>query len=147
MNNDDSTFRRVDWAGDQPQPSDDDDEHGMPLQAPRGTGLSDDDLELLKLAARALGATIETVEGEQWVVLHCADGTTLHGWNSLLFSGDSFELAVDLDLDVFQATTYREAQVVGALQRTIFEPWGDNKKAATRRAVTRAAAEIGKAMP
>ena len=103
------------------------------------------DRGLLELAGRAIGAVhVEDVDGENWVNLHFADGSTIYHWNPLLHGDDAFNLAVDIDLDVFQAVTYREAQVAGALQSTIFEPWGGDKRAATRRAIVRAAAEIGK---
>lgn len=145
MTTHESTFRRVDWSEDGWQPNDDDD--GMPLRPPRGPGIPAADLELLTLAARALGALrVEEIEGEQWVNLHFADRPTAFGWNPVLHGDDTFNLAADLDIDVLQSTTYREAQAVGPMQRVITEPWGDDKRAATRRAVTRAAAEIAKAM-
>ena len=143
MNTEDNNFRRVDWFGDQPQPSDDDNEHGMPIQPPRGAGLSDSDLELLTLAARALGAErVEIVEGEQWVNLHFADRAPAFGWNSLRHGDDTFNLAADLSIDVLQSAVNQEAQAVAPMQRVVSVPWGDDKRAATRLAVTRAAAEI-----
>ena len=143
MTTEDNTFRRVDWFGDQPLASDEDDELGMPIQPPRGPGLSDADLELLKLAARALGAErVEVVDGEQWVNLYFADGSTMWNWNPLLHGDDTFNLAVELDLDVLQSKVNQEAQVVAAMGPVIAEPWGDDKKKATQRAITRAAAEI-----
>jgi hypothetical protein len=136
-------FKRVDWFGDQPQPSDDDDEHGMPIQPPRGPGLREVDLELLTLAARALGAErVELVDGEQWVNLHFPDGSTAWNWNPLRHGDDTFNLAADLNIDVFQSAVNRETQAVAPMQRVINVPWGDDKRAATRLAVTRAAAEI-----
>lgn len=111
------------------------------------------DRELLELAGRALGALlVEDVEGENWVNLHFADGTVAHGWNSLLFSGDTFELEVELNIEV----RFHLAGAPPGVSATVAddsrlpvcrEPWAPeagNKSAAARRAVTRAAAEIAK---
>jgi hypothetical protein len=143
-----NTFRRVDWAGDQPLPSDDDDEYGMPIRPQRGPGLSDADLELLTLAAKVIGARAEAVDGEQWVVLHLLDGAPVFGWNPLRHSADAFELAVAsnlgvnvLEWQVTVATPYGAQLIVEAF----YDHAGDGS-AATRRAVTRAVAEIGKGM-
>jgi hypothetical protein len=129
---------RVDWAGGLPQPSDDDDEHGMPMQPPRGPGLSDADLALLTLAARALGAErVEVVEGENWLNLHFADGSTMWNWNSLLHSDDTFTMMVRLRLlDEHPGFTYKLAEEQGRE--------GADEVEAARRAATRAAAEIAK---
>jgi len=100
-----------------------------------------DDRELLELAARALGAVrVEGVDGELWLNLHFADGTVVHGWNPLLFYGDTFELAVGLNLKVDICSIGISAGDVDILFS------GENKLTAAARAVVRAAAEIGKAM-
>lgn len=143
MSTDDNTFKRVHWDGDEPLPSDDDDEHGMPLQ-PRGPGLSAEDLELLTLAARAIGARVEPVEGEQWVALHFDDGQVVHGWNSLRHNGDTFELLVRLELHLDFAMGMVVAYAGTRSEKQCIERRGDDSSAATRLAVTRAAAEIAK---
>lgn len=150
MSTDENTFRRVDWAGNQPQPSDDDDEYGMPLQPPRGPGLPDADLELLTLAARAIGAEIQAIEGEQWVALHFADGRVEHGWNPLRHSDDAFTLAVKLGMDLEIRVDHDQSMIHamahdGVDWRGAHERRGDDPAAATRRAITRAAAEIWRA--
>lgn len=145
MSTDENTFRRVDWTGDQPQPSDDDDEYGMPVQPPRGPGLSDADLDLLTLAARAIGAVrVEAVEGESWVNLHFADGSTAWNWNSLLHSDDMLNLSALLRIDI----AWVGDSVVFA-DGNWSEPTNADPATAARRAVTRAAAEIwmAKAQP
>jgi hypothetical protein len=129
---------------------DDDDTVDELPAAPRKM-IPEADRELLELAARALGAVrVEDVDGEEWLILHFADGTEVHGWNSLLFSGDAFELQVKLDLCVSQwprhtppdvMVGYRKGENDGA---NLTEEYGTDPVAATRRAVTRAAAEIGK---
>jgi hypothetical protein len=155
MSTDGNEFKKVQWTGDQWEPSDDDDADGMPVQPPRGPGLTAEDLELLTLAARALGATVEAVDGEQWVNLHFADGSTAWNWNPLMHGDDTFNLQVDLNFHVSI-----DCESAGAVTVewdfgdsttpacTVEEPApvGGDDRAAARRAVTRAAAEIGKAM-
>ncbi|WP_440966138.1 hypothetical protein ACL58G_07840 [Massilia sp. GER05] len=146
MNTDDNPFRRVDWPGDQPQPSDDDDEHGMPLQPPRGPGLSADDLELLTLAARALGAVrVEVVEGENWVNLYFADQPPAFSWNPLLHGDDTFNLQVQLRMMIEVDTAWSYAWFNYRKQHTQESHVDQTPGDATKRAVTRAAAEIGRA--
>lgn len=110
------------------------------LPAPPRKDIPEADRELLELAARALGAIrVETVEGENWVNLHFADGTVVYGWNSLAFSGDAFELGVKLKLfDEHPGFSYMLAEELGPTEE------GRDPIIATRRAATRAAAEINK---
>lgn len=99
------------------------------------------DLLLLERAARAIGAVrVEVVDGEGYVNLHFANASVLHCWNPLLFSGDAFELAVRLRLEIYihdQDTTAMTADT-----KLANEPHGDDAGAATRRAITRVAGEI-----
>lgn len=97
------------------------------------------DRELLELAARALGARFEEVEGEGYGCLHFEGGSTGQAWNPLLFSDDSFELGVRLNLfDEHPGFSCKLAEELGPAQE------GRDPISATRRAVMRAAAEIGK---
>jgi hypothetical protein len=99
------------------------------------------DLALLERAARAIGAVrVEVVDGEGYVNLHFAGGSVVHSWNPLMFSGDAFDLAVRLRLEVRiheQDTTAMTADL-----KLANEPHGDDAGAATRRAITRVAGEI-----
>jgi hypothetical protein len=109
--------------------------------APRKS-IPEADRELLELAARALGAVrVEDVDGEEWLILHFADATEVHGWNSLLFYGDTFELAVKIGADLVTSTGRADVYCKGT---RVSEYHGDNPVAAAARAVTRAAAEVGK---
>jgi len=98
------------------------------------------DLVLLERAARAIGAVrVEVVDGEGYVNLHFADGSVVHSWNPLVFSGDALDLLVRLRLQVYvqeQATL-----VMNADQEWASEQHRDDAGAATRRAITRAAGE------
>lgn len=108
--------------------------------APR-IDISEVDLALLERAARAIGAVrVEVVDGEGYVNLHFADGSVVHSWNPLMFSGDAFDLAVRLRLEIYiheQDTTVMTADL-----KLAYEQHGDDAGAATRRAIIRAAAEI-----
>jgi hypothetical protein len=120
------------------------------LPAPPRKEIPTADRELLELAARALGAEFEEVEGEGYGNLHFPDGSVVYSWNSLEFSGDAFELQVKLGLtverDEFDGVIYTQAVPRGS-RHAFDEPCGVDPVAATRRAVTRAAAEIGRATP
>lgn len=99
------------------------------------------DLLLLERAARVIGSVrVQVVDGEGFANLHFADGSVVHSWNPLMFSGDAFDLAVRLRLEVRiheQDTTAMTADL-----KLANEPHGDDAGAATRRAITRVAAEI-----
>jgi hypothetical protein len=151
MSTDENGFRKVEWQDGQLEPSDDDDAEGLPLRA-RGAGIPEADLELLTLAARALGARVEVVGGENWVNLHFADGLVRHGWNSLLHSDDTVDLIACLNLAV---SVNHEDHMEG--NKSVVVMWNDPRnpdagtadmhadpRVAIKRAATRAAAEIGK---
>ena len=101
------------------------------------------DKELLELAAKAAGYTWKwnadslVIEDEAW-----------HEWNPLTDDGDALRLSVKLKI----AVTYPEDDFYvrvwygGMETGPIFEAFGGDRNAATRRAITRAAAEIGKTM-
>jgi hypothetical protein len=90
--------------------------------------------ELLELAAKAAGLSF-------WQE---------NSWNPLDDDGDALRLAVKLRIDVFFHASRVEGHVAGgrippvrAIER---EDYGDDPYAATRRAIVRAAAEIGRNM-
>ena len=129
------------------------------------------DKELLELAAKAAGWTgwrskhgywnLESPEGEK--SSHChdwlpydaytgeklsdptfADAINSEGWNPITDDGDALRLAVKLRLHV---SVFADAIGIGTPERGYVETkWVDDPYAATRRAIVRAAAEIGKAM-
>jgi len=131
------SFKKGEWAGDHWSPSDDDDE--LPA-APRGADLSPEDHELLVMAARAFGADFVEVEGEGYGNLNFPDGSVIPSWNPLLFSGDSFDLGVRLNLfDENADFTYKLAEEIGRIED------GQDRVPAARRALVRTAAEITRA--
>lgn len=129
--------------------NDDDFDYVDELPAPPRKDIPAADRELLELAARALGARFEEVDGEGYGNLHFEDGSGVNAWNPLQFSGDALELAVRLVISVWRRAPdddYVDAHAAGAKHGCI-ERLEPDPTAATRRAVVRAAAEIGKAMP
>ena len=114
------------------------------------------DRELLEMAAKAAAYDIRS---DAWALTLSGGGETLYmgnngpKWNPLTDDGDALRLAVKLRIDFYEgvgdgpeawAGYYKPGHVK---QKFSCEPMGDNPYAAARRAIVRAAAEIGKAMP
>jgi len=117
------------------------------LPAPPRREMLASDRELLHLAGRALGAVrVEDVEGENWVNLHFANGSTLFHWNPLVHRDDTLELSVRLELDIMHGVVGgKHVEVLppnGPLMQEFYE---DDGMPGTCRAITRGAAEISKA--
>ena len=114
------------------------------------------DRELLELAAKASGYEFDlpmlgggpalAIDGMHILGLRLAGGAI---WNPLTDDGDALRLAVKLDLHVQCDFKEEESKVYvygGWVGNGIEEELGElDKFAATRRAIVRAAAEIGKA--
>jgi hypothetical protein len=112
------------------------------------------DKELLELAAKA--ADIELWHEDVFTkgLTQKISQSGILCWNPLTDDGDALRLAVKLNLFVFHSWTHAEGVplanvVVDNAEQIVTsgEIKGDDPYAATRRAITRAAAEIGKAMP
>jgi len=104
------------------------------------------DKELLELAAKAAGIKIS-----QWS--NAQAGGFLPGgrgdfWNPLTDDGDALRLAVKLGMMLDDVTKgYMSGHIVAVSDGgTCYEPREPDHYAATRRAIVRAAAEIGKDM-
>ena len=116
------------------------------------------DRELLELAAKAAGidafSFVEHVK--DYDSTHCGAqalqiGSSSHEtWNPLTDDGDALRLAVNLGIHIEQNTAFKRACALwygkSVLREELFVSWGDDKYAATRRAIVRAAAEIGRQM-
>ena len=92
------------------------------------------DRELLGLAASAAGIEINWFKWERLT----------HQWDPLVDDGDALRLAVTLGLGISIPLSNRRTDVVafsGPIITSVIEAHGD-PYAATRRAITRAAAEI-----
>lgn len=108
------------------------------------------DRELLELSAKAAGITLEwDGNPEEWMPMYY-EGKTYHSWNPLEDDGDALRLAVKLRLDVTFGFDDEENVVSvnanwdGAPAEVIQEIIGQDVFEATRRAIVRAAAEIGR---
>ena len=102
------------------------------------------DHELCLAASKAAGYTVESAHGGWY---HCtAPKVPNRIWNPLKSDMDAFRLMVDCDVEllILEDATYTytasEYDLHGAS-----EHHGTNKHAATRRAIVRAAAAMGKA--
>lgn len=105
------------------------------------------DRELLELAARAAGITLETsydINGEYWPW----SPEYSRNWCPLTDDGDALRLAVKLELSVY--VNRRMINVTHSMrpftELEIVEDDPTDPYAATRLAIVRAAAEIGKGM-
>ena len=114
------------------------------------------DRELLELAAKAAGFTDAVWAAEQASICTMQAGKGFRPfWNPLAFDGDALRLAVKLDIDVmnvnFREDVTRGQTVMFPIRGgfNVLTQWYDTtaeKMAATRRAIVRAAAEIGRNM-
>lgn len=104
------------------------------------------DRELLEFAAKAAG--IDWIKDCVWIENGFYSPLAKHeriAWNPLADDGDALRLAVRCDIAIMRETE-RTSATTNAGQR--FTEWlGSDSLVATRRAIVRAAAEIGKAMP
>jgi hypothetical protein len=103
------------------------------------------DKELLELAAKAAG--IEVEDDHVWVNSKHGMGGSWEKWNPLTDDGDALRLAVKLGflVDISLQRNESESGGNGAKYQVELHRNSD-PYAATRRAIVRAAAEIGKEM-
>jgi hypothetical protein len=100
------------------------------------------DRELLELAAKAAGYPIHS---DAWACGPSGKEPTLfmdHNgpeWNPHLDDGDALRLACDLRIGIAQRV--EEVRVANRFISAIYEPVGDDRAKATRRAIVAAAAE------
>ena len=122
------------------------------------------DRELLELAAKAAGISVYestdgTIQNRPVLVFSAGGGMGTmpyeERWNPLSDDAQVFRLAVKLDIDIYQADNDEPSVYAGYWHKRerrdvnrIFciEPIGKDPYAATRRAIVRAAAEVGKQM-
>jgi hypothetical protein len=92
------------------------------------------DRELLELAAKACGLEESKMRIE------------FNQWNPLTDDGDALRLSVKLKIDVKHYDDFVVGWFYGGYIGTGKIPYDSDPYAATRRAITRAAAEIGRSM-
>lgn len=105
------------------------------------------DRTLLELAAKAYGLPWVRID-DLW---YDKEKCTTHNWNPLTDDGDALRLAVKCSIDVWfddECKRVGTNYMLGGIGYNEEEKWLNcTKEEATRRAIVRAAAEIGKAMP
>ena len=118
------------------------------------------DREMLELAARAAGLKEFTeINGRFAVRTRFTGMQDWSPWNPLTDDGDALRLAVKLGLHITQYPIYDEPKHSAIAKKSArllddtcvdmcvgIEVYGSDPYAATRRAITRAAAEIGRQM-
>ncbi len=92
------------------------------------------DRELLQFAAKAAGEWPSPEPFEH----------VLSRWNPLTDDGDAFRLAVKLNITVRRSDEYDVSYAVAPYDPTLISETDADPYAATRRAIVRAAAEIGR---
>jgi hypothetical protein len=99
------------------------------------------DRELLEAAAKAAGILPTGDDRAAWL------NRSSYGWNPLTDDGDAFRLAVKLSIDVMH-TNINSPQVHAMADHEVacIEDSATDPLTATRRAIVRAAAEIGRTM-
>ena len=102
------------------------------------------DCELLELAAKAAGIDwFDEPAAKQGRGLHLKSGGF---WNPIADDGDALRLAVKCNLDIELQEDCVFASGFEVQNYQLFEWHKDDPYAATRRAIVRAAAEIGRSM-
>ena len=99
------------------------------------------DKELLEYAAKAEGRTLKYITQ----IYSDREETFIACWNPLADDGDALRLAVKLDIDVFYQSDEEGRFTSAEGGAFAYEHHGADPYAATRRAIVRAAAEIGRA--
>ena len=113
------------------------------------------DRELLELAAKAAGIEVKRSRlddpGAKDLLIFAnrpnIENSIYVGWNPLTDDGDALRLAVKLNIVIWECAQYERAMAevrYGSARGEYWEPVGDDPYAATRRAIVRAAAELGK---
>ena len=101
------------------------------------------DKELIELAAKAAGLHVK-------VASNSGRGLKVHGncnwWNPLTDDGDALRLAVKVGIYVHCRAGSMVTSAIGDGDEWVIENWSNDPTSATRRAITRAAAQIGKEM-
>lgn len=111
--------------------------------------MQESDRELLELAARAAGVEIVRWNNSGCVpliALKMGDLTyDVKAWNPLADDGDALRLAVMAGIWIHPGEQDEYVKAVGV--SAVYEPPGNAREAATRRAIVRAAAAIKRNMP
>ena len=117
------------------------------------------DRELLELAAKAAGiydlqwesdGTVQNRINRPTIPYECHGMITAIDWNPLFNDGDALRLAVKLNMQIHPDAVYVKcgwSHGTPDYAHANYENYADDPYAATRRAIVRAAAAIGKEVP
>lgn len=100
------------------------------------------DRELLEAAARAAGIDAQWDCPERGMMVMAPSGNDVMTWNPLTDDGDALRLAVRLRMSVHLDSNMVDVDPDGV--HWCSEDYGDDHYAATRRAIVKAAAMIGR---
>ena len=109
-----------------------------------------EDKELIELAAKAAGRDViwkrgmHRSEPHEGLFDRCTGCVT--SWNPLTDDGDALRLAVKMGIYVHCRAGSMVTSAIGDGDEWVIENWSNDPTSATRRAITRAAAQIGKEM-
>ena len=105
------------------------------------------DREMLEFAAKAagIGGGWQFVRGRDTPIFYRDVGGRV--WNPITDDGDALRLAVKLRIDVHYGDSVVVAERVFPQEVGVAKAFDGDPLAATRRAIVRAAAEIGRQMP
>ena len=105
------------------------------------------DKDLLTLAAKAAGIEFEYDDHESPYVWGEWRGIPQKEfWNPLTSDSDALRLAVKLELDVEFWGGFEDTRITLSGNQLAHEDWNNDPYAATRRAIVKAASEIGRGM-
>jgi hypothetical protein len=113
----------------------------------RSGGSTVTDRELLELAAKAAGYLVRgpmVISNEFQIKDFPNVDNTWRDWNPLTDDGDALRLMIKLEMLVHPMSTTTSVLADGYVDVNGLEPHNGDAYAATRRAIVRAAAEIGK---
>lgn len=104
------------------------------------------DKELLELAAKAAGwDSFDWLAGDGYMNVYDAEGHQFV-WTPLTDDGDALRLAVKLGLELRMSSEFAIGVIPRYTDNEMFERKNEDPCAATRRAIVRAAAEIGRTL-
>ena len=104
------------------------------------------DRELLEAAAKAAGILIYFDDVGQCCQRVPGDQLSTYLWEPLEDDGDALRLAVKLGIDISQFPVTEKVEAWAHMSYGLGEDYKGDPYAATRRAIVRAAAEIGKSI-
>lgn len=109
--------------------------------------MTDADRELVELAAKAYGIKVKGWRNEKLIGFDTNTEREVCGdWNPLESDGDAFRLLIGMQASITPCCGLTYIDAAGNLEFTHIHSENETARAGARRAITRAAAEIGRGM-